>query len=250
VSGDLVGLLVAVAVALVSMVAYGAIHGRRGVASQHSAKRGTFALGGWVRDWFYWAIHPLERPIAAWRVPPEVFNALGVLLGFAALAAYASGKLALGGWMLLASGLADVLDGVAARVRGLVSRYGAFLDSTLDRFAEAAAFVGLVLFYRAPGAVVVVVVALTGSLLVSYTRARGEGLGVQCKLGVLQRAERLILLGLGSLLDPSISAALGRETGSVLLPVIALIAGGSTGTAVFRTIWISRELRRLDRKDP
>lgn len=246
-SGHLAALLALLAIALASLAAYAMVHGRGGVVSQHSATRGSFALGGWIRDWFYWAIRPLERPIAAWRIPPEVFNALGLLFGFGALATYASGRLEFGGWMLLASGLADVLDGVAARVRGLVSRYGAFLDSTLDRFAEAAAFVGLVLFYRAPGAVVLVVIALTGSLLVSYTRARGEGLGVQCKLGVLQRAERLILLGLGSLLDPSISAALGREPGSVLLAVIALIAGGSTGTAVFRTVWISRELRRRER---
>jgi CDP-diacylglycerol--glycerol-3-phosphate 3-phosphatidyltransferase len=95
--------------------------------------------------------------------------------------------------------------------------------------------------------VAILIVGLSGSLLVSYTRARGEGLGIQCKKGVLQRAERMLLLGFGSILDPTISAALGRPVGAALLPVLGLIAVGSTGTAVYRTIWIARALRAADR---
>ena len=82
----------------------------------------------------------------------------------------------------------------------------------------------------------------------SYTRARGESLGVVCKLGVMQRAERLILLGLGGILDPAASAAWGGTPwadgagGALLLVVLALIALGTVGTAVFRTVWIARRL--------
>ena len=96
-----------------------------------------------------------------------------------------------------------VLDGRLARARGLASQRGAFLDSTLDRFAEVGVFVGLaVLYMESVPELAVVVAALGGSLLVSYTRARGESLGVTARVGVMQRAERLLLVGLGAVLDP------------------------------------------------
>lgn len=239
-------LAVVAAAALLSMIAYRVSHGRGGVGSQHTERRGSFALGAWVRNWFYWILRPLELPIRSLRIPPEVFNALGVIVALASMAAYARGALPLGGYLLLASGLADVLDGIAARVRGVVSRYGAFLDSTLDRFAESAVFVGLAVAFRTPVAIVLVFVAFAGSMLVSYARARGEGLGVQCKVGIAQRAERMLLLGLASVLDPTVSEAAGRGPGALLLPVIALIAAAATGTAVYRTVWISRALRAED----
>jgi CDP-diacylglycerol--glycerol-3-phosphate 3-phosphatidyltransferase len=176
---------------------------------------------------------------------PEVFNAGVVVLGLAAMAAYASGSFPLAGWRLLLGGLCDVFDGLVARARSLVSPFGAFLDSTLDRFHETFVFLGIALFFRTQLAMVLSLVALAGSLLVSYTRARGESLGVMCKLGVLQRAERMILLGFGSILDPWASHSLGREPGTLLLAIVALIAIGSMGTAVFRTIWISRRLREM-----
>jgi len=244
---EIVFLATVVGLGLLSMVGYAATRGAGG-PSMHTARRGSFALGSWIREWFYWAIHPLERPIRAWNVAPEVFNALGIVLSLGALAAYVAGRVALGGYLLLLSGLADVLDGVAARSRGVVSRYGAFLDSTLDRFAETFVFLGIAVWMARPLPVAIVVTAFAGSMLVSYTRARGEGLGVECKVGVLQRAERLLLLGLGSILDPTVSAAAGRETGFLLLPILALIAVGSMGTAIYRTFWIVAKLREEDRR--
>jgi CDP-diacylglycerol--glycerol-3-phosphate 3-phosphatidyltransferase len=211
---------------LLSMVGFAAGRRADGGRSVHTERRGSFALGSWVREWFYWAI----------------------VLSLGALAAYASGRVALGGYLLLGSGLADVLDGVAARSRGVVSRYGAFLDSTLDRFAESFVFVGIAVWLAEPVPVAVVMTAFAGSMLVSYTRARGEGLGVECKVGILQRAERMLLLGLGSILDPAVSAAAGREPSFLLLPVIALIAAGSMGTAIYRTFWIVAKLREEDRR--
>ncbi|HMB69310.1 MAG TPA: CDP-alcohol phosphatidyltransferase family protein, partial [bacterium] len=240
---EIVFLVTVVGIGLLSMVGYAASRGAAGGPSVHTERRGSFALGTWIREWFYWAIRPVEIPIRAWSVPPEVFNALGILLSLGALAAYAPGRVALGGYLLLASGLADVLDGVAARSRGVVSDYGAFLDSTLDRFAEAFVFVGIAVWFAEPLPVALVMTAFAGSMLVSYTRARGEGLGIQCKVGILQRAERLLLLGLGSILDPTVSSAVGREPGFLLLPIVGFIAAGSMGTAIYRTFWIVARLR-------
>ena len=89
-----------------------------------------------------------------------------------------------------------------------------------------------------------IVIALGGSLLVSYTRARGESQGVLCQAGVMQRAERMLALGFGAVLDPTLSAAFGREQGSLLLLIVAVLAVTTVATAVFRTVWISRELRK------
>ena len=145
---------------------------------------------------------------------------------------------------LLLGGAADVLDGRIARALGVASRRGAFIDSTLDRFAEFGAFVGLAVWFRFSGiALLLVVTALGGSLLVSYTRARGESVGVLCKLGVMQRAERLLLLGFAGLFDPALSAALGQGgPGALLVPVLGIIAVGTVGTALFRTVWIAQRL--------
>ena len=141
------------------------------------------------------------------------------------------------------SGFADVMDGEIARSRGITSSCGAFLDSTLDRFSELAVFIGLAAFFGSGTDVLLVLVALGGSLLVSYTRARGESLGITCKAGLMQRAERLLLLGFGAILDPALSGALGGEPGFILRVLIMVIAAGTIATAVYRTIWISRRLQ-------
>ena len=169
------------------------------------AHRGSFVFGDFLRRWFYWFVRPLERLALALGVSPTAFNLLGVAFGAGAGVCFATGEVNLGGWAVLLGGVADVLDGRIARAHGLANERGAFLDSTLDRFAEVGAFVGLAVHFRdAPAALVIVVTALGGSLLVSYARARGESLGVVCKVGVMQRAERLLLVGFGGVLDPAV----------------------------------------------
>lgn len=239
---DMAVLLAILALALLSMPAYALL--ARGRRDPHDiADRGSFVLGGFVRSWFYWFVGPVERAAVALGLSPTAFNLAGVACGVAAGVAFATGSTNLGGWLVLAGGAADVLDGRVARARGMVNQTGAFLDSTLDRFTEVGAFVGLAVMYRASAAgVAVVAAALGGSLLVSYARARGEALGVVCKVGVMQRAERLLLVGFGAILDPALSARLGREPGTVLLALLALVAVGTVGTSVYRTVWIARRL--------
>jgi CDP-diacylglycerol--glycerol-3-phosphate 3-phosphatidyltransferase len=90
-----------------------------------------------------------------------------------------------------------------------------------------------------------VVTALGGSLLVSYARARGESVGVVCKVGIMQRAERLLLLGFGAILDPAVSAWAGRSQGSLLTVVLGIVAAGTLGTATYRTWWIASRLPKV-----
>jgi len=208
-----------------------------------SSDRGSFVLGNFVRSWFYWFVGPIERAAIAVGLSPTAFNVIGVLFGCAAGACFVTGRVTLGGWAILLGGAADVLDGRIARAQGIANEKGAFLDSTLDRFAEVGAFVGLVVLYReSVTALVVVATALGGSLLVSYARARGESLGVLCKVGVMQRAERLLLVGFAAVFDPSITASLGWAPGTALFWALSLVAVGTVGTAVYRTVWIARRL--------
>ena len=157
--------------------------------------------------------------------------------------AFATGHVTLGGWGVLLGGAADVFDGRIARARDMANERGAFLDSTLDRFAEVGAFVGLaVLFRESALALTLVVSALGGSLLGSYARARGESAGVLCKVGIMQRAERLLLVGFAALFDPTVTLLMGWDSGTLLIGVLGLVAIGTLGTAIYRTAWIAQRL--------
>jgi CDP-diacylglycerol--glycerol-3-phosphate 3-phosphatidyltransferase len=238
-------LLAVLTTALLSMVVYAVSGASRRPDPLETDARGAFVLGTFVRSWFYWAVGPVVRISVALGLTPTFYNLLGVAFGVGAGVAFATGNVTLGGWGVLLGGAADVLDGRVARARGLADRAGAFLDSTLDRFAEVGAFVGLVILFRSSALPVALAVsAMGGSLLVSYARARGESLGVVCKLGIMQRAERLLLLGFGGLLDPTISGLWGTESvGTLLVPILGIMAVGTVGTAIFRTVWIARALR-------
>jgi len=238
-SPELLGLVVTVGITLLSGVMYVVSGAYRREDQNEIGDRGTFLLGSFVRSWLYWFLGPVERIAVGLRISPSTFNVLGVALGVSAGFCFGTGNLNSGGWLILLSGAVDVLDGRIARAQGLASRSGAFLDSTLDRFAEVGAFAGLAVFYRDSVALtIVVVLAMGGSLLVSYTRARGESLGVVCKAGIMQRAERILLVGLGGILDPTI----GYEAGSILASSLIILAAGAIGTAVYRTMWTSKRI--------
>ena len=241
--GDLVFLVSALGFAFATMAVYAIRNDSSEVDPLESTARGTFVLGSFVRSWFLWFIGPGVR-LAVWAgLSPTFFNLLGAALGAASGAAFAFGRPVLGGWLILMGGAADVFDGRVARSQGLASPRGAFLDSSLDRFAEVGVFVGLVVYFHSqPMLAMTVALALGGSLLVSYTRARGESQGVVCKVGVMQRAERLLLLGFAGLLDSAITGWLGKAPGSALALVIGIIAVGTMATAIYRTVWIAARL--------
>lgn len=212
---------------------------------------GPVSPGEWLRSWLTWLLSPVERAAVRLRLAPELFNYVGLALGFGAGAAVAAGLLSVGGALYLFCGAADVLDGRIARARGVTSRYGAFLDSTLDRFAEMFVFLGLAWYFRdGEWAALIAVLALGGSLLVSYARARGQSLGVDFNRGIMQRAERIVLLSAAALFDGVVTRRLGWSAGTILATAAALIGAGSFATAVYRTVAIGRRLRDEERSAP
>ncbi len=233
---------------LLTMPVFAVVARSRTIDPDVARRSRTLLLGRWVRDWLMWVIGPIERAMIRTSVSPDALNYLGVIFGLIAGLAFATGVLAAAGWAILLGGVADVFDGRVARGRGITSQYGAFADSTLDRFSESFTFLGLIVFFtNRPLLELATAAALGGSLLVSYTRARGEAVGVRNTSGVMQRAERLVLLGLAAILDPVITMRAGWSSGTLLAVIVLLIAVGSWGTAVYRTAAIGSELRKRDK---
>ena len=143
-------------------------------------------------------------PLAAVGVTPLMLTLSGFVLSIPAAVFLANGQHLVGGLLVLVSGGVDMLDGALARVRSEVTVFGAFIDSTLDRYVEVAIYAGLIWHFSVSGRNVesiVTLAAAAGSLLVSYSKARAEGLGLECTVGLLQRPERLIILGVSAALS-------------------------------------------------
>ncbi len=157
----------------------------------------------WLRVQAAIITHPVARFLGKLGFHPNTVTLLGFMLTVVVGIILASGRTGLGGALLLLTSSLDAFDGALARVSGAKSNFGAFLDSTLDRLSEGALLLGLLMWLLPQGAtfeVVTLFMALLGSVMVSYTRARAEGVGYSCKVGLFTRVERILLLGIGLML--------------------------------------------------
>lgn len=190
---------------------------------------------------FYAAVDPLVAWLIRSGVRPNTITTIGTGLVLVSALAFGLGHIRIGGLLLLLSGVTDTLDGQVARGGAMVTKFGAFYDSTLDRVGDGATFIGIGAFFLTgpdvayrTSAVIACMVAILSSLLVSYARARAEGLGIDCKVGIAQRAERILLVGVCSLL-------VGAGTHALLLEgVVALLAVASVITVVQRFVYVFR----------
>jgi CDP-diacylglycerol---glycerol-3-phosphate 3-phosphatidyltransferase len=153
-----------------------------------------------VKVGFRGAVQPLAVALVRAGIQANWITYLGFLLNVFVAVIVAQGWLGVGGAMFLIVNALDFLDGAVARAAGTAGAFGAFLDSVLDRYSEAVVFVGLISWYARQDdqlAMVMAALALSGSFMVSYCRARAEGLGMDCEVGLLQRPERIVILGIG-----------------------------------------------------
>ena len=138
-------------------------------------------------------------------IHPNIITVAGLLASFVVAWLLATGHLFLGGFLVILSGIFDLLDGALARSTGRISKFGGILDSTFDRFSEAAMLVGLMAFYlreyesqaHSFQIIILLGVTLVGSILTSYVRARAEAAGLKCEVGIFTRPERIVLLSMG-----------------------------------------------------
>ena len=175
---------------------------------------------------------PLARSLMAVGLTPNRVTFLGLLVSVGCAYLLSQGMFVAGGGVLILAGMMDMVDGALARRGGTASPQGALLDSVVDRVAEATVFLGLLVYYLEPVSateIVLINVSLVGSLMVSYLRARGEGLGVDCRVGIMTRPERVVAMAVGLLL--------GQVT--IALAVIAVL---TVFTTLHRFWHIHREL--------
>ncbi|MBI5507686.1 MAG: GtrA family protein [Deltaproteobacteria bacterium] len=207
--------------------------------------RGSSVLANmWVRLYFAWLMQPLWRVVLRSGVPPTAITTLSALVAIAAGLSLAAGRFALGGWLYIFSGILDILDGRLARKANKVTKSGGALDSILDRYADSAVLAGLAWYYRDSWVLGAALVALIGSNLVPYIRARGEAAGVSVKeVGVMQRAERIIYIGVGCAVSPVVEVLLRDPADprplhlAAVLGVI-LLAVGTQVTALHRLVYV------------
>lgn len=193
-------------------------------------------------------IEPAISFLARNNVNPNALTTVGTLLTVAAAAVYATGHIMTAGWIMSATAFFDVVDGEVARRTGRSTVFGAFYDSSLDRVADGALMAGLTVFYATNPVhhniymVVVCLVGIIGTFLVSYTRARAESLGIDAKVGVMQRPERIVLLS-------APQALFGLFwNGWVLMSIIILLTVTAWITAVQRIAFVHRFTQHPDMK--
>ena len=179
-----------------------------------------------VRQWS----DPVGRALFRLRLRPNHLTVIGLVVSFFAAAGFIAGHVRWAGCLLVLAGLCDLLDGALARVSGQVTAFGAFLDSVIDRYSDLIVLLGIVvLFARTPNArgALVAMAGLVGSVMVSYTKARAESIGIECNVGFMERPERMICLVAGAILD-------------VLEPSLWVLAVLSNITALQRIVFTRR----------
>jgi len=206
-------------------------------------------IPGPVRRGFEALLAPVVDRLIAANVNPNAITTVGTLIVIGSGVAFGLGWVRPGGLLLLLSGIGDMLDGRVARGGNAVSKFGAFYDSTLDRIGDAALFSGIAVFFTVGGvsdswrtpALVITLVALSAVLVISYARARAEGLGLDCKVGIAQRAERILGIGV-----PSVFVGAGPD-GFLLLGVVTILALLAVITVVQRIVHV-RNVTRVARR--
>lgn len=204
-----------------------------------------------LRGPVYAIIHPLISWLVGRRVHPNLLTTIGFVITATSGLAFHQHHVRTAGFLILLGGFFDILDGRVARLTQLGSKFGAFYDSTLDRISEVVVFLGMLSLYNDyrlelgdVGMIYLIMLAMAGSLMISYTRARAEALGLDCKVGLMPRAERVVLIGAAALLFGE------AWDGLALKIVIAILAVATNATAFQRIVWVHRHARGVPLEEP
>ena len=194
----------------------------------------------WITG-FETVIEPIARFLINLRIHPHVITFSGLLFSIIAFNFYRQGYFFYAGVLVVLAGACDVLDGKLARETNQISKFGALLDSTIDRYSEILLFLGLAVFFHNKYSYIVylIILAITGSFMVSYTRARAEGLGLECKVGLMQRPERMTYLAIGSLLG-----SIPKMGVYIVIATVWFIAIFANITVIQRVVYVRNQLKK------
>ncbi len=191
----------------------------------------------------------IANKMVAIGITANMVTLFGFLVNLIATFYFATGRLVTGGILILFGGSFDMIDGAVARAQRNSRASGALLDSVIDRYSEGFLLLGALIYFYGLESLLGIVLAFSawfGSILVSYVRARAEGLRVTCKVGLMQRPERIILLGAGTVLQGALLHKLPylQSTGMILLCTLGILTLTSHITAIHRLIFSYQELSR------
>ncbi|HEY6989944.1 MAG TPA: CDP-alcohol phosphatidyltransferase family protein [Bryobacteraceae bacterium] len=181
-------------------------------------------------------IRLIVRALALSKINPNVLTFLGLLINIAAATFLAIGSFRIAGCVIIFAGLFDMVDGRVARATNQVTRFGGFFDSVLDRYSDLGLLMGLLVYYgtiNRPFYVVLTAIVMTASVMISYTRTRAENIIPTCKVGFMERPERIVLFIIGALFDR-------------MAPVLWVIAVLGNVTVIHRMIFTYQEAKRLE----
>lgn len=203
------------------------------------------------RNKMSYIIFPFARRIANLGITANLITILGFLVNVLAGICLGLKHTVWAGILLIFGSSLDMMDGAVARARTITNSSGALLDSVMDRYSEAAVFLGATIFFYLNEniyGVAFTLAALTGSILVSYVRARAEGLGIECKVGLMQRPERIALFGAGLILHGIIFKWVNPNQANIMITaVVGILAVSANVTALHRLIY---SFNRLKKKKP
>ncbi|MCA1623728.1 MAG: CDP-alcohol phosphatidyltransferase family protein [Acidobacteria bacterium] len=194
-------------------------------------------------------IDAIVRWLAFGGVNPNILTVIGVTINVGCGVLFGMGEFFWAGIVLIVANLFDMLDGNVARLTGRVTRFGGFLDSSLDRLSDMVSFLGIIVFYASNTPehsllnVIVAGVGMIGSVMVSYTTARSESIGIKANVGFLQRPERIVLLVIGALSSFQNSTSFFANRMPQVLWVLAI---GSFWTFIHRMFYIWKELQKIE----
>ncbi len=191
----------------------------------------------------------VANKMVAIGITANMVTLFGLVVNLVATFYFATGHLVIGGILILFGGSFDMIDGAVARAQRNLCASGALLDSVIDRYSEGFLFLGALIYFYSLESLLGIVLAFGawfGSILVSYVRARAEGLQVTCKVGLMQRPERIVLLGAGTLLQGLLwyKFPIIQNTGMILLCTLGILTLTSHITAIHRLIFSYQELNR------
>jgi len=207
-------------------------------------------LGSGLKTWWLLLTLPIEDYLLQIKIHPNILTISTLVVGAITGMAYHFGWIFVAGILVLGGSTFDIFDGRVARALGINSESGAFFDSCLDRFSEAFIYVGILSFFQGTIFSYIVFFILVSTTMVSYTRARAEGLGVKCEVGIMQRTERVVYLGVLSVLNffgNQIASAMGYHQDNYLFKLaLILILAFSSYTAIQRMVHVMRTLKKRE----
>jgi CDP-diacylglycerol--glycerol-3-phosphate 3-phosphatidyltransferase len=191
---------------------------------------------------FYALFNPVGDFLENANIHPHVVTAMGFLLTVVAARLFWKGYMFWGGIILILAGACDALDGRLARNTNRTSPFGAILDSVVDRYSDIVVFMGLAAFFLSPTMGAIIILAVAGSLLTAYIRARAEGLGLECKIGLMQRPERVTFIATGAIIGALIDFLFGTHQFLLKLAIVGIAVLGNV-TVIQRVLHIREQLK-------